>query len=107
MPAAQAAISGARRLGLDIEDHKSRIINAELVQNADLILVMEQGQKEALQAEFPENAHKVHLMSEAATGVSYDIPDPGLSSNAGEIHVEINELIHAGFARICAMAGKG
>ena len=58
-------MGAARRLGLDIAGHASRLINAGLVRDADLIVVMEQGQKEALQAEFPENAHKVHLLSEA------------------------------------------
>ena len=64
MPATQSAISGARYLGLNIAGHRSRIVNAELMGEADLIIVMEQGQKEALQAEFPRNAHKVHLLSE-------------------------------------------
>jgi protein-tyrosine phosphatase len=104
LPAAEGAIAAARRLGFDIADHRSRIINAQLVEEAGLIVVMEQGHKEALQSEFPEIAHKVYLMSEVATGVSYDIPDPVSPSAAGEIPTEIDELIHNGFKRIYAMA---
>ncbi len=106
MPATQSAISGARYLGLDITSHRSRIVNAELMGDADLIIVMEQGQKEALQAEFPRNAPKVHLLSEVATGLSYDIPDPGSLPLAGDVHAEIHELIHAGFDRIYAMVAQ-
>ena len=105
-PAALEAMKGARQLGLDIRDHKSRIITAETIKNADVILVMEQGQKEALCSEFPDSAFKVHLLSEAASGVAYDVPDPVSSAAAGEIPGEVDELIHAGFDRICALARK-
>jgi len=37
---------------------------------------MEAGQKEALQVEFPKEREKIFLLSEAAEGVPYDIPDP-------------------------------
>src|SRR5512140_1684002 len=75
MPAMPDAVRSASRLGLDLSRHASQAITSVLTSSADLILVMEQGQKEALQAEFPDSARKVHLLSEAATGYSYDIPD--------------------------------
>ncbi len=107
MPAAFEAMRAAALLGLDISTHSSREISAELVKAADLILVMEQGHKEALQAEFPRSAHKVHLLSEAATGVAYDIQDPASSAAAEDVPGEIVELIHEGFDRICALARGG
>ncbi len=105
-PAAAPAILDARRLGVDISGHRSRSITAQLIKDADLVVVMEQGQKEALEAEFPECAHKIHLLSEGSTGISYDIPDPALSSSAGEIHTELDELIHQGFDRLRALASR-
>ncbi len=106
MPAAAEAIRQANRMGLDIARHTSQAITPELMGSADLIIVMEQGHQEALQTEFPRDARKVHLLSEATTGKSYDIPDPmGLGTN-GSIPQEICELIHEGFERMCALAGQ-
>jgi protein-tyrosine phosphatase len=104
LPASSDAITSAKRLGLDISNHQSRAITGALMQDADLILVMEQGQKEALEIEFPKSAHKVHLLTEAATGISYDIPDPAVSSSAGEVHTELDELIRQGFDRLRELA---
>ena len=39
--------------GLDIRDHRSRTVTAEMLESSDLILTMETGHKEALQVEFP------------------------------------------------------
>jgi protein-tyrosine phosphatase len=39
--AAEGSIEEMERLGLDLDDHRSRAINAEMVQHADLILTME------------------------------------------------------------------
>ncbi len=106
LSAAPEAIRGASKMGLDITGHTSRAISGLLMKEADLIIVMEQGQKEALCSEFPESAHKVHLFSEATSGVPYDIPDPNGSASGLEVPGEIDDLIHAGFDRICALVGK-
>lgn len=104
MPAAPSAVVQAKRLGLDISDHRSGSISRQLMCDADLVVVMEAGQHEALKIEFPEYARKIHLLSEGATGVAYDIPDPASSLAAGEIEMEINELVHQGFDRLCLLA---
>ena len=108
MPAMPDAIRSASRLGLDLSGHTSRVIRSQLMSAADLVIVMEQGQKEALQSEFPRSAHKVHLLSEAATGAAYDIPDPVTSAMyaGADVPGEIDELIHSGFDRICALISK-
>lgn len=98
------AISHAARLDLDLNNHVSRSITAELMATSDVIIVMEQGQLEALRSEFPRDAHKVHLLAEAATGVAYDIPDPIASGTGSEVAGEIDGLIHSGFERICALS---
>ena len=106
LPPVEVAILGAKRLGLDISGHASRVVTAERMQDADLVIVMERGQKEALENEFPQAAGKVHLLSEVARGSSYDIPDPLLSVLEGDGYDEIDELVHAGFDRICALVGR-
>ncbi len=106
LPAAFEAISGARRLGLDISRHASRAITAELMRESDLILTMEQGQCEALKSEFPAYAAKVRVLAEATTGSAYNIPDPISAPTGEEVPGELNDLIHTGFDRICSLVGK-
>ncbi len=106
LPAMPEAISSARKMGLNIARHASRAITALLMKDADLVVVMEQGQKEALCSEFPAQAHKVHLLSEATTGMSYDIPDPIVSPTDVDVPAEIADLLHKGFDRICALISK-
>lgn len=105
-PAMPEAISRARQLGLDISGHASRVITSRLMKDADLIVVMEQGQKESLAADFPGQADKVHLLSEATSGMTYDVSDPVMSPSDADVPREISDLINAGFDRICALIPK-
>lgn len=104
LPAAETAIVNAKRLGLDLGNHRSRVITAQLAHDADLMVVMEQGQQEALRHEFPRNAHKLQLLSELATGSRYDIPDPADWSAAAGVEIEIQELIRKSFDQVRALA---
>ncbi|MFH1184033.1 MAG: hypothetical protein V1755_03215 [Chloroflexota bacterium] len=105
LPPAADAIASARRLGLDLSDHVSKVITPASIQAADVIVVMEQGQKEAILSEYPAAGGKVHLLSEVATGASYEVPDPISPVSAAEIHAEIADLVKKGFHRIRALAG--
>jgi len=58
LPPTPEAIEEAEKRNLDITAHLSRSINETLLSQADLILVMESGQKEALTNEFPEIKRK-------------------------------------------------
>src|SRR5690606_9548826 len=63
------------RFGLDVSSHRSREVNGDILEQADLILVMEKNQREALRVEYPELAARVYLLTEM-TGQTYDVPDP-------------------------------
>jgi protein-tyrosine phosphatase len=106
MPAMTDAIQQAKQIGLNIKEHRSRVITGDMIQAADLVLVMEGGQKEALQIEFPSYREKILLLSEAASGIHYDIPDPMGKPLDVDVVPEICELIHVGFDRICALARR-
>jgi protein-tyrosine-phosphatase len=60
---------------LDISKHRSKCITAKIMQEYDLILTMERGHKEALHAEFPEQARNTFMLSEMVGG-RFDIEDP-------------------------------
>lgn len=103
-PPMPAAILEARQLGLDIQEHQSRGITADMLQESALVVVMEQGHKEALQVEFRAYREKVVLLSEVAEGSSYDIADPVTDPSSVDVGSQICRLIQAGFEKICARA---
>lgn len=51
-------------MGLDVSDHRSRRVNPELLEWADVVFVMTRAQKELLQDLFPDAAGKIHLLKE-------------------------------------------
>jgi protein-tyrosine-phosphatase len=92
--------------GIDISDHRSHDLTLEDVEEADLILTMERGQAEAIRVEFPQHAHKVHLLSQMA-GRHYDIRDPygGPLYEYRQCAAEIEKLIEEGYPRIMQLVG--
>ena len=107
LPAMQDAVSYARQFGLDIRDHRSREVTAELMQAADLVLVMEQDHKESLRLEFQSARQKVFLLTEVVAGVAEDIDDPVRFAKSERAVSEICTLIQTGFEKICAAAVRG
>jgi protein-tyrosine-phosphatase len=92
--------------GIDISDHRSHDLTPEDVDEADLILTMTRGQAEAISVEFPQHAHKVHLLSQMA-GRHYDIQDPygGQLYEYRQCANEIKNLIEEGYPRIMQLVG--
>lgn len=85
-------------------ENKSKQINEELCNNAALIIVMEQGQKEALTWEFPSKKRNIFLLSEISSNDVFDINDPAEQGvNAQMVIDEIYLLIDKGFSRIIQM----
>ena len=91
--------------GLDIRDHRSHEVSEALMAEADLILVMEPTQAEALRIEFPHVAGRVHLLSTVA-GEKDPIQDPiGKSLATFEaVALQIDSLLGRGFERILTLA---
>lgn len=80
-----AALAGARATqeakdavtarGLDLSGHRARLLSAELLAEADLILVMTQRHKSLILQSSPHVAAKVHTLPEFV-GKNKDVPDP-------------------------------
>jgi protein-tyrosine phosphatase len=94
-----------RRRGIDVEGIRSRRLTRELLLQHRLALVMEPGQKEGIEAEFPEMRGKVFLLSEMA-GLRAAVPDPaGDSPDAyADCLLEISTYLRMGERRILALA---
>ena len=105
---AREAVQAARQIGVSLDGHSACSVNGTLLSRYDLILVMEMGQKEALQVEFPKEREKIYLLSEVADGLLYDIPDPALSeeNSPQEIANEVCNLVWKGFQKICSQADR-
>ncbi|HSB01038.1 MAG TPA: hypothetical protein VLE49_10340 [Anaerolineales bacterium] len=104
-PPPPQAVELALSHGLLIDEHKTQPLTAELLAKADLVLVMEEGQKESIKAEFPFARQKVHLLSQVVEGIVYDIPDPvAANSEADSIIGELVAMIRAGYMKIYRIA---
>lgn len=68
-----------QEVGLDCSAHRSRRLTMDLVEDADLILVMEQFQLEEITRRFPSVRDRIHLLRAyggGQPGPSANIPDP-------------------------------
>jgi protein-tyrosine-phosphatase/predicted ATP-grasp superfamily ATP-dependent carboligase len=72
------AVEAGRRWHVDLSSHRSTRIDDELVDWADVILVMDRRNLRDLQQQFPEAAHKAFLLGAVESGAAADveIPDP-------------------------------
>ena len=106
LPADNRAIRAASGWGLEIKDHRSRQVDASILAQSNLILVMEASQKEALQVEFHKERSKIFLLSEMVDGTLTDVPDPFGPEGVPyqEIIIELFDLIKRGFDKIYNLA---
>ncbi|MBN1148093.1 MAG: hypothetical protein JXA78_12615 [Anaerolineales bacterium] len=104
-PAAENTQLLISELGIDLNDFESRPISLQILSEFNLILTMENGQKEALRTAFPQFASKIYLLSEMI-GETNEIVDP-----VGQPLVdfkatarEIQRILSQGFDQIRALA---
>jgi len=98
----------ARALGIELKDHRTRQINERLLAGYDLIVVMEKGHREALRVEFPSLQGRVHLLSELADQLEYDVADPaGTTMAIREIIANMSAMVDRAYAGICQLAESG
>jgi protein-tyrosine-phosphatase len=105
-PPIPQALKFAKDRELEIEHIRSQEVNGPLQAETDLIVVMTEGQREALRIDFPQVKERIYLLSEVCEGQTYDIPDPveKLDETPEELGDEICSLITSGFERICNQA---
>ena len=106
LPAAPSAVKIAEKLGLPgVKSHLTQQVSQQLLDAYDLILMMEMGQLEAVASEFHTVFGRSMLLSEAADGIPYDIPDPVDSANdADDVVSELRMLIDRGGDKIIKLA---
>jgi protein-tyrosine-phosphatase len=106
-PASTHSIAEMSARGIDIRAHRSRDVDAGLLQGADLVLVMTRSHAEALSIAFPDQRDKVYLLSDMV-GETYDISDPygGTRQDYSTVARELERLIDAGYEHIVSLAAR-
>lgn len=108
VPAASNSRLVMSERGLDIEDHHSKTVTGELLNEFDLILTMERHHKESLSIEFPEISGRVYVLSEMV-GQAYDIWDP-MGGSLEEFRAtadELENILVQGYEKIKRLAVEG
>ncbi len=104
-PASARSQSLLKDRGIDLEGHLSKSVTSKLLSSFNLILTMERGHKEALQAEFPDLKKRIFLMSEMIDQ-RFEIRDPynGTLDDYKQTMQEINHILELGFEKIRTLA---
>lgn len=106
IPPTPEAFFEAEKRGLNLSSEISVGIEALDLDSIDLLLVMEQGQKESLMIDFPDLSNRTYLLTELS-GPTYSIPDPYITKEPGvEIAMEIEGLIKLNFEKIVRLANR-
>jgi protein-tyrosine phosphatase len=100
-PAAPLAREVMGTRGLALDDHIARTVDADMLADASVIIVMTRSHRDALAAEFPGVRSKLHLMSELA-GLEYDISDPygGPVEGYETCAANLDKLLASGYERL-------
>jgi protein-tyrosine-phosphatase len=72
----EAVIEAARRLGVDLSAHRSRVLEPALADSADVILIFDREQQSTLEACCPEALDKVHYLGALDPTGPLEIGDP-------------------------------
>lgn len=107
LPATQFSQTVMARRQIDLAEHRSQPVDGELLRATDIVLVMTHHHQEALQAEFPEIADRVYLLSELIDE-SFDIEDPyGGSLDDYEVCAnEIQNILTYGWTRLVELTDR-
>ena len=72
-PADDMALQLMAARGLDLSGHRARQANRDIVQGADMILVMDHRQRKHLEEQYPATTGKIFRLCEFSKS---DVPDP-------------------------------
>ena len=96
-----------RERGLNLDDHRSQPVTAELLGEFDLILVMEDRHRQFIQANYPQAADRVYLLT-AIVDQTHNIDDPvwGTEEAYHTTVKELEDLLDRGFKRILELVDQ-
>jgi protein-tyrosine-phosphatase len=100
------AVTTLAARGLDLTDHRSRLLTPALLSRADLVLVMEEAHRRSLFYLAPQHLSKVYLLTEMS-GRHADVADPfgGPPEGYARTADALERLIDAGMPMILRRLG--
>jgi protein-tyrosine phosphatase len=106
-PATLSAIRAAAARSLNLSTHVARRLTRELIDQADLVLVMEREHLEAIHEEWPDLDARVHLLSRMV-GQAVEVEDPvGMpAERIRDLAAELERFLEAGWPRILELTGR-
>ncbi|MER0281831.1 low molecular weight protein arginine phosphatase [Clostridioides difficile] len=99
MNASKHSIEAVKELGIDLSNHKSKVITKELIDNSDIILTMTKSHKEILVQAVPKCKEKVYTFKGFVNKSELDISDPfggnldTYKDTMKEIIYSVNEIV--------------
>jgi protein-tyrosine phosphatase len=104
-PVLPDVLAAAGQLGIDLSDHRSRRMEDIDLNDYDLLLVMQESHRVALQTMYPDHQERIYLFSQVVDYETYDIPD-AYNSPQGVMGVcaVLNDLIRRRLSYICVLA---
>lgn len=75
-PASRNSVEALKKVGLDLSNHRSRPLSAELLEISDLVLTMTSDHLDSLQMTFPELEVPAYCFREWIPEGSSEVPDP-------------------------------
>jgi protein-tyrosine phosphatase len=104
--ASKNAIATLAARGMDLAEHRSRLLTPALLGEADLVLVMEEAHRRSLFHLAPQHLGKVYLLTEMS-GKHADVADPygGPIEGYARTADELERLIDAGMSKILHRMG--
>jgi protein-tyrosine-phosphatase len=104
-PVLPDVLETASSLGIDLSAHRSRRVDELNLPEYDLILVMEELQRELLRSRYPGLKDNIYLLSRVVENEDYDIPDAHNSpQSVMGVCAILNELIRHSLSYICVLA---
>lgn len=99
--ASEDAIAVLAGLGIPLTDHRSQPLTQEILEGADVVLVMEEAHRRSIFYLAPKQLRKVWLLTELS-GAHYDIEDPYGGPIEGYVNTaaRLEALIDAGLPRL-------
>ena len=99
--ASQPSVNVLAERGIDISQHRAHTVEKQEIAAADLVLVMEEAQRRTLFYNYPEQLHKIFLLSEMS-GDYRDVKDPYRRPKEEYVRCadELTTLIEAGYATV-------
>jgi protein-tyrosine-phosphatase len=107
LPATALAIETLRPKGIDLNAHRSRMVDAEMLDAASIVLVMTRNHLEALHTEFPKMSAKFYLLSQLIDQ-TFDIEDPfgGTADDYRRCAIDLEQILIDGFDRLVELADR-